>query len=189
MAIAASGRSNEPTKPWSPLHFLCLVDDPDCMPFRLNGRPPQAHNLAVCNQRARPSCPRVLSTRPLRESVMEAKKRIGDYEILGELGSGGMGRVFRVRNVISDRVEAMKVLLPDLVGRQDLAARFLREIKVARRAQSSKHRRAPHRADGRQSARHDHGVRRRPIGGRSAGARAHSQRPTPSSTSTRCSTR
>ena len=130
MAIAASGRSNEPTKPWSPLHFLCLVDDPDCMPFRLNGRPPQAHNLAVCNQRARPSCPRVLSTRPLRESVMEAKKRIGDYEILGELGSGGMGRVFRVRNVISDRVEAMKVLLPDLVGRQDLAARFLREIKV-----------------------------------------------------------
>ena len=61
---------------------------------------------------------------------MEAKKRIGDYEILGELGSGGMGRVFRVRNVISDRVEAMKVLLPDLVGRQDLAARFLREIKV-----------------------------------------------------------
>ena len=61
---------------------------------------------------------------------MEAKKRIGDYEILDELGSGGMGSVFRVRNIISDRVEAMKVLLPDLVGRQDLAARFLREIKV-----------------------------------------------------------
>jgi eukaryotic-like serine/threonine-protein kinase len=60
----------------------------------------------------------------------EAKKRIGDYEILDELGSGGMGRVYRVRNVISDRVEAMKVLLPDLAGRQELAARFLREIKV-----------------------------------------------------------
>ena len=61
---------------------------------------------------------------------MEMHKRIGDYEILDELGRGGMGRVFRVRNVISDRIEAMKVLLPDLVGRQDLAARFLREIKV-----------------------------------------------------------
>jgi outer membrane biosynthesis protein TonB len=61
---------------------------------------------------------------------MEQPKRLGDYEVLGKLGSGGMGEVWRVRNVISDRVEAMKVLLPDLVGRQDLAARFLREIKV-----------------------------------------------------------
>src|SRR5215475_6049104 len=60
----------------------------------------------------------------------ETGKRIADYEILGALGSGGMGRVFKVRNVISDRVEALKVLLPDLSGRQDLADRFLREIKI-----------------------------------------------------------
>jgi eukaryotic-like serine/threonine-protein kinase len=60
----------------------------------------------------------------------ETPKRIGDYEILGVLGSGGMGQVFKVRNVISDRIEAMKILLPDLAGRQDLADRFLREIKL-----------------------------------------------------------
>jgi serine/threonine protein kinase len=60
----------------------------------------------------------------------ETNERIGDYEILGELGCGSMGRVWRVRNVISDRIEAMKVLLPDLAGRQELAARFLREIKL-----------------------------------------------------------
>jgi serine/threonine protein kinase len=60
----------------------------------------------------------------------EINKRIGDYQILNELGSGGMGRVYRVRNVISDRVEAMKILLPDLAGRQELATRFLREIKL-----------------------------------------------------------
>ncbi len=60
----------------------------------------------------------------------EPGQRIGDYQILDELGHGGMGRVYRVRNVISDRIEAMKVLLPDLAGRQELAARFLREIKL-----------------------------------------------------------
>src|SRR5258707_4950225 len=60
----------------------------------------------------------------------EISKRIGDYQVLNELGSGGMGRVYKVRNVISDRIEAMKILLPDLAGRQELAARFLREIKL-----------------------------------------------------------
>jgi serine/threonine-protein kinase len=60
----------------------------------------------------------------------DPSKRIGDYEVLGVLGAGGMGKVFKVRNVISDRIEAMKVLLPDLAGRQELADRFLREIKL-----------------------------------------------------------
>jgi hypothetical protein len=56
--------------------------------------------------------------------------KVGDYEITGVLGRGGMGKVFRVRNLISERVEAMKVVLPDLEGDADLADRFLREIQV-----------------------------------------------------------
>jgi eukaryotic-like serine/threonine-protein kinase len=57
-------------------------------------------------------------------------QRLGDYEVLGVLGAGGMGKVYRVRNVISDRVEAMKILLPNLADQKELADRFLREIKL-----------------------------------------------------------
>src|SRR5258708_14782249 len=56
--------------------------------------------------------------------------RKGDYEILGVLGAGGMGKVYKLRNVLSDRIEAMKVLLPNLADQKELADRFLREIKV-----------------------------------------------------------
>lgn len=57
----------------------------------------------------------------------------GDYEILGILGNGGMGRVYRVRNTISNRVEAMKVLLPDLSAEPGLAERFIGEIRTVAR--------------------------------------------------------
>jgi len=57
-------------------------------------------------------------------------QKLGDYEILGVLGAGGMGKVYKVRNMISDRVEAMKILLPNLADQKDLADRFLREIKL-----------------------------------------------------------
>jgi len=57
-------------------------------------------------------------------------QHIGDYEILSILGLGGMGKVYKVRNIISDRVEAMKILLPDLTSQQSLADRFLREIRL-----------------------------------------------------------
>jgi len=55
---------------------------------------------------------------------------IGDYQVAGILGAGGMGQVYKVRNMISDRVEALKILLPNLEADPELADRFLREIKV-----------------------------------------------------------
>jgi eukaryotic-like serine/threonine-protein kinase len=61
---------------------------------------------------------------------LDVGQTIGDYEILSLLGRGGMGKVFKVRNLISDRIEAMKVLLPDVDATPDLTERFLREIKL-----------------------------------------------------------
>src|SRR5947208_13861399 len=62
--------------------------------------------------------------------MSDPSRRIGDYEVISVLAAGGMGRVYKVRNVLTDRTEAMKVLLPDLEGHEEVAARFLREIKV-----------------------------------------------------------
>ena len=64
----------------------------------------------------------------MSEDIIGMRK--GDYEILGVLGAGGMGTVYKVRNVLSDRIEAMKVLLPNPGDQKALAGRFLREIKV-----------------------------------------------------------
>jgi serine/threonine-protein kinase len=60
---------------------------------------------------------------------------VGDYEITGVLGRGGMGRVFRVRNRLTEREEAMKIVLSDLDENPAFAERFLREIKVHARLQ------------------------------------------------------
>src|SRR5580658_10367647 len=55
---------------------------------------------------------------------------VGDYQIIDLLGAGGMGKVYKVKNQISDRIDALKVLLPNFGENQDLADRFIREIKV-----------------------------------------------------------
>ena len=62
--------------------------------------------------------------------ALEVGARVGDYEVVGLIGAGGMGRVYKVRSIISNREEAMKVLLPDLNSEQELAARFIVEIRT-----------------------------------------------------------
>ncbi len=55
---------------------------------------------------------------------------VGDYEVLALLGRGAMGTVYKVRNTISDRIDAMKVLRPEASDTEEIANRFAREIKV-----------------------------------------------------------
>ena len=56
--------------------------------------------------------------------------RVGSYEIVDVLGDGGMGEVFRVRHLISERMEAMKVLLSASSANKEMLDRFTREIRV-----------------------------------------------------------
>jgi eukaryotic-like serine/threonine-protein kinase len=72
------------------------------------------------------------STRALDGLGPAAKvgERIGVYELLTPLGSGGMGDVFRARDTRLGREVAVKILPPAFAGNPDRLARFEREARV-----------------------------------------------------------
>jgi serine/threonine protein kinase/tetratricopeptide (TPR) repeat protein len=57
----------------------------------------------------------------------------GRYEILGLVGVGGMGSVYRARDRELEEVVALKVLRRELVDKPGMLDRFRREVKLARR--------------------------------------------------------
>ena len=54
-----------------------------------------------------------------------------DYEILRELGRGGMGVVYLAQNTLMGRMEVLKVVGGHLISRPGILDRFLREIRSA----------------------------------------------------------
>src|SRR5262250_1966436 len=61
---------------------------------------------------------------------LRAGARLGPYEILATLGSGGMGEVYRARDSKLDRDVAVKVLPDSVANDPDSLARFEREAKA-----------------------------------------------------------
>ena len=58
-----------------------------------------------------------------------------DYEIVRELGQGGMGAVFLAHNRILGRDEALKVIGPEIIESPGVFDRFLREIRAVAKLQ------------------------------------------------------
>ena len=56
---------------------------------------------------------------------------IGDFEVLGKLGQGGMGAVYRARQVSLDRQVALKILPSIFEADPEYVSRFQREARVA----------------------------------------------------------
>ena len=63
-------------------------------------------------------------------AATEVPKQIGPYEILGPLGKGGMGAVYKAMQPSLNRIVAIKVLPPDFAKDPEAVARFHREAQT-----------------------------------------------------------
>ncbi|NQT87340.1 protein kinase, partial [bacterium] len=59
------------------------------------------------------------------------RKRIGGFEVLSRVGRGGMGIVYKARQVSMNRIVALKILPPSRAKNATYVQRFLREARSA----------------------------------------------------------
>ncbi len=62
--------------------------------------------------------------------ALKTGEKLGSYEIVGQLGAGGMGEVYRAKDTRLERTVALKVLPEEFFEDRDMAARFEREAKL-----------------------------------------------------------
>lgn len=77
--------------------------------------------------------PRLLPTTddvPKPPSLEEPTRIIGEYEVLGPLGCGGMGEVYKARHRRLHKLVALKLLPADMRNPREAAVRFQREMKA-----------------------------------------------------------
>ena len=64
-------------------------------------------------------------------STLSAGDRVGNYQILGLAGAGGMGMVYRALDVKLQRLVALKFLPDEVLSSKSDKERFLREARTA----------------------------------------------------------
>lgn len=107
------------------------VRPPGPRPRRRGPAGQQSGTLAVPGPVAAPAASRALSS--VVPSAPERHVFAGRYEVLGLVGAGGMGTVYRARDAELDEVVALKLLRREVVDQPGMLDRFRQEVKLARR--------------------------------------------------------
>ena len=76
----------------------------------------------------------IASYKPLMTQLLKPGLTIADYEIIELVGQGGMGEVYRAKQLSMDRIVAIKTLAPHLARKDPIfAKRFVEEARAAGR--------------------------------------------------------
>jgi len=113
----------------------CELDNPgtshfcaDCGTQLIRGHEPSSPESGI----ASPKLPTQTLQAPVRD-LTTGSTFAGRYQIIEELGKGGMGKVYRVLDKKLKEEVALKLIKPEVASDRETLERFSNELKLARR--------------------------------------------------------